>query len=354
MALFAYDAYDVLSLLLADSAQAGRPVVALDVGANIGDTARRIAAEIPSAEVHAFEPVPDVFEKLSRNTQENLRIHPWQLAVGAKCGMANINVLEDRAFSSVLPLTQQSAGIYGERCATVATVEIPMISLDEWAQRNNIHNVQVLKVDVQGLELEVLRGACRLLESVCAVNTEAQLVAQYTGASTFSEIDLFLRERGFELFQIHELWPFGGTSRHICLDALWLRPQLIQKLEDLLGDTADLDRLIRTRKALQTLEANGRQRLGIYGAGQHTRSILSLLERSRIPIMGVIDDSTRASGTRVGRFPVISREQAIQELKLDAVLLSSSLYEDALWANSSGMRSAGIEVHRLYAESQQL
>ena len=158
MALFAYDAYDILSLLLGETAHKGRPVVALDVGANVGDTARRMATELPSVTVHAFEPVPDVFDQLSRNTQAFSHIHVWPLAVGAKNGQAEINVLEDRAFSSVLPLTAASADIYGKRCATVTTIAIPMTSLDEWARKNNIPAAHVLKIDVQGLELEVLRG----------------------------------------------------------------------------------------------------------------------------------------------------------------------------------------------------
>jgi FkbM family methyltransferase len=356
MALFPYDAYDILSLLLGDSAHPGQPyeaserLVALDVGANVGDTARRIASELPNATVHAFEPVPDVFAELTSSTASNPHIRAWPLAVGARSGQANIQVLADRAFSSVLPLTAESAGVYGKRCSTVATIPIPMISLDEWTLQNNIPAAQVLKVDVQGLELEVLRGARRLLStSICAVNAEAQLVPQYTGASTFSEIDLFLREHGLEIFQFHELWPFGRTSRHICLDALWLRPQLIQKLETLLGDTAEIDRLIRVRKALASLQTRGSRRLAIYGAGRHTRSILPILERSPVPIVGVIDDAPAATNHTVGPFPVLTQAQAIQELKLDAVLLSSDLHEDRLWLNSSPLREAGIEVRRLYA-----
>ncbi len=342
--VFTYDAFDVISLLL----DGAGPVVALDVGANIGDLSVRLLHELPGASVFAFEPVPETFARLQSRAASSPGLHPVHAAVGDREGQVQIRVLSDDRFSSVLPMSVECAGRYGPLSDQVATVNAPLVRLDDWASRYGVTNVHVMKVDVQGLELDVLRGARRLLtDQLLAVKAEAQLIPQYEGAATFSDIDLELRSRGFVLHQIHELWPLGNERQHVCVDALWLKPTMLNALRVLTRGDATLERLIGFRRMLRTLASEGVQRLALYGGGRHTRSLSPVIERSPVHVSCIIEDRTDLHGQSVAGLPIVSRNQALH-MNLDAVVLSSDQFEADLWRSAQPLRTAGIRVEPLY------
>lgn len=342
--IFPYDALDVLGLLLAGTG----PVTAIDVGANCGEMAERLLRELTGATVYAFEPVPATFDHLRGRASHLPGLRPVQAAVGAADGRATVRVLGDDRFSSVLPMNADTAQRYGALTEQVSTITVPMVRLDDWAALEGVSGATVLKIDVQGLELDVLHGARRLLDQhVVAVKCEAQLTPQYEGASTFAEIDMELRARGFILHQIHELWPLGNERQHVCLDALWLKPAALESLRSMTRGDATLERLIGFRRALRTLAARGAQRVGLYGAGRHTVSLAPVIERSPIKLVCVIDDRTALHGRTVAGLTVVSPEQALAR-HLDAAILSSDAHEQRLWDASAPFREAGVSVVRLY------
>jgi hypothetical protein len=64
-------------------------------------------------------------------------------------------------------------------------------------------DVDVLKIDVQGLELQILLCADKVLNNAFMVETESGFVANYIGESTYSQIDEFMRSKNFLLFDIN-------------------------------------------------------------------------------------------------------------------------------------------------------
>jgi hypothetical protein len=92
----------------------------------------------------------------------------------------------------------------------------------------------VMKVDTQGTELDVLRGAGRLLDSAIAVELEVEFIPQYLGQSLFSDIDIFMRQQGFTLRGLKRTyWRTKADHVHsdggqiIHGDALYLRSDRI-------------------------------------------------------------------------------------------------------------------------------
>jgi FkbM family methyltransferase len=130
----------------------------LDVGANFGYYAVRCARAVgPSGVVHAFEPDPNARELLSANAAENgldgrLRIHAS--AVSDEDRQVAIHLAEETAFSGLT-----STG----RSATRGVLRITARSLDSFADEHRIDRVDALKIDVEGHEPAVLRGAASLL-----------------------------------------------------------------------------------------------------------------------------------------------------------------------------------------------
>lgn len=149
---FERDAMDFLSHYLKPG------MIVFDVGANIGVYSLLSAKYVGKrGAVHAFEPTPDTFARLRANVELNgfKPIHLNQLAVTEKSGMSMLHLYEQNAMNSLA--AQDWAGkLFGQ-------VTVKTISLDEYVNANNLPRVDLLKVDVEGAELLVLKGAYGLL-----------------------------------------------------------------------------------------------------------------------------------------------------------------------------------------------
>jgi FkbM family methyltransferase len=101
-----------------------------DVGAHLGETARRYRALYPDAVVHCFEPFAASFDTLRAALGHDARVHAHQLAVGARPGRANLNVNRSKATNSLLASDARAAAYWGQSLLdTDATVEVAVTSI---------------------------------------------------------------------------------------------------------------------------------------------------------------------------------------------------------------------------------
>jgi FkbM family methyltransferase len=343
------DAYIMLRRTLDPSL----PAVLVDVGANVGQTCRRMKEIFPHATVHAFEPVGEMFDALSAAAGGLSDVHAYRLAVGApgSPGSIDIHVTQDSQFSSALKAGDRGLAYYPDQIRPVRTERVPLVTLDDWTRRQGIDRIDVLKVDVQGLELDVLKGAKRILSTAIAINCEAQIHPEYTGACTLFEIGMFLREMGFILHQFHDIWEHGPERQHSCVDALWLRENQLE----LLRRTPNLEHAFQEhwqsamRLALLRCAKADLGPVGIYGAGNHTRVVGPALLHPPTPIACIIDDDPTRAGGRIMSIPIKTPKDAIA-LGIKAVILSTNSVanEAAMFERGEAFRAAGIPVLKLY------
>lgn len=104
------------------------------------------------------------------------------------------------------------------------------------------------------------------------------------------------------------------------------------------------------RRALVHCGVLGHRRVGVYGAGTHTRSVGEALMEPDVEIICLIDDDARRHGERLWGYEIVSREHAL-ELGLDAVVISANSIEEQLWERASVFREAGVATLRLYGRS---
>jgi hypothetical protein len=95
--------------------------------------------------------------------------------------------------SSALPETEKDHQEY---------IEIPMYTVDEVLKRKDIIKADFIKLDVQGFELEVLKGASKTLESAEVVLMEVSLIEINKGAPLINEVMQFMVSRGFICYDI--------------------------------------------------------------------------------------------------------------------------------------------------------
>lgn len=132
--------------------------VMLDIGASSGQVGLLAALSNPALEVHAFEPLPPIRERLLRNIAAN----------GLRTVTAHPDALSDRAGSAVLhvpagafPTDASLAASFRERTAQVA---VATTTVDAFVEQQGLRRVDLMKIDTESTEPEVLRGARRTLE----------------------------------------------------------------------------------------------------------------------------------------------------------------------------------------------
>jgi FkbM family methyltransferase len=137
-----------------------RDDVCLDIGANFGwytTLLYRLCGN--GGEIHAFEPLPDIFSELKQNWKlagEPKNVYLNNLALGDKPEMIDIYRFKDlpSGFSS---FSNEGKGDY-------ETFSVPMKTLDSYLNENNVPDVDFIKIDVEGAELMFLQGATKLFE----------------------------------------------------------------------------------------------------------------------------------------------------------------------------------------------
>lgn len=168
----------------------------VDVGANVGYYSMCALDLVGKAgQIHAFEIDPRPLRCLTRSVATfryaNLTVHP--VAVGASVGSGKLIKQRDCGHSHV-----SDAG---------EGVPIPMTSLDAWRDEFGVTAIQAMKIDVEGGEYAVLKGAETLLrEERPVIVFEADDALQAKHGSTCSEIIGFLQQRGYRVERLRDTW----------------------------------------------------------------------------------------------------------------------------------------------------
>ncbi|MEW6366246.1 MAG: FkbM family methyltransferase [Acidobacteriota bacterium] len=175
----------------------------LDVGANRGQFARWCAALFPHAVIHAFEPLSGCQAALqaAAASEPRIRVHPT--ALGDHAGRAEMFENDYDPSSSFLPMLDRHREI-SPKTAHARRIEVQVATLDEIAQQSSFEPPIFMKLDVQGFELAVLRGAQRTLADTTVVMMEILVEPLYEGQAGFSEIVGFMDASGFRFLEFVE------------------------------------------------------------------------------------------------------------------------------------------------------
>ncbi|MCX7147413.1 MAG: FkbM family methyltransferase [Sulfuritalea sp.] len=152
---FSYGGYEAdETRLMGEAVKAGSTVV--DVGANFGWHAIHLAKRVgDSGKVLAFEPIPATYAELTENVALNSckNLKAFSFALGN----------ETSTISMYLPRTDLGAGAASQFLDTGDRVEVSMFRLDDVLEREGVEHVDFIKADIEGGELNFLRGAERLI-----------------------------------------------------------------------------------------------------------------------------------------------------------------------------------------------
>ena len=190
-------AYHIESLELLDCLKDQNPKIIYDIGANRGTWTSLCRSVFPSCDIHAFEPL-DAHSRLFRARTEGLeRITLHEVALGRSDGGSSINLTSFSDASSILPVADAGKTAFG--LSVLEQIPIQVRALDRYSSENKLPAPDLMKLDVQGYEIEVLRGAENALKHCSAIISEVSFRPFYKGQCLFEDVVLFLHEHGFRL-----------------------------------------------------------------------------------------------------------------------------------------------------------
>jgi FkbM family methyltransferase len=206
-------------------------VVVADVGCRWGFH-ERWDSLAPNVELVGFEPdavEAERLQRLYRGKPVTIAAH----ALGKEEGIGTLHIARDPASSSLYEPAAEAVQGRPElsRIEQVEDISVRLTTLDAWAARRGLGPTHVLKLDVQGAELDVLQGAVEQLSTVRLIESEVEFNPMYDRQPLYANIDLFLRAHGFVLWRLCQLVHYeiaGHSSEFVVGDEQFFENRLVQ------------------------------------------------------------------------------------------------------------------------------
>ncbi len=198
------------------------PQTVFDVGAHHGESVFKICGLLREPVVHSFEPSPESFKVLREkfSGRPNLRLN--NMAVGASPGSVAFHEYEGSALNSALPVNRDTPNAACD-ARLLRTVEVQMETVDAYCAREGVGRIDWLKIDAQGYDLQVLKGARRMLSEgrIAVVTLEVNFIQMYEGEGSFCDILHYMEPLGCRLVDRYDANYLD--NRLSCCDLLFAR-----------------------------------------------------------------------------------------------------------------------------------
>ncbi len=166
-----------------------------DVGANVGQSAIKFKEAFPDTRLYCFEPVKRTFDVLKKNTAVFSDIFCHNFALSSSYGEATIYVTSQSTTSSLIKPTD-----------FLRSEVVDIQTINRFVLENHIERIDLLKIDTEGFDLNVLKGAENMLSTgqISFVLIEVGFQPGDTSHVLLEDISSYLFAKGFALFGIYE------------------------------------------------------------------------------------------------------------------------------------------------------
>ena len=209
-----------------------------DVGANKGQSIAEYRALYKTANIFSFEPFPDSIEELKKRHGQDKHVTPVPAAVSHQSGTQSFFLSQHTTMNSLLKLAD-----FNENEQQVQQeIIVPTITLDEYAQKESIEHIDILKMDIQGGELQALQGASDLLSNskIDIVYTEVLFRKMYDDQAIAFQLYEKMHQHGYQMFGYYAMRvnPENNILSHG--NALFISPKIAENMNhEYVGSTSN-------------------------------------------------------------------------------------------------------------------
>lgn len=178
-----------------------------DCGAHNGETAIDFKNKFPSAQIYSFEPVSKNFITLKKNTSMYPQIHCYHFALGDKEETVKIQLQSDSQTHSLnnIELSENS----------INTEIISVKTIDDFLLSSKIDNIDLLKIDTEGYELQVLKGAEQSLKNnkIKLILAESTIQSDDKFHTNLNTLNRYLENYNFKITAIYDQVIWRNPTR---------------------------------------------------------------------------------------------------------------------------------------------
>jgi FkbM family methyltransferase len=187
--------------------QVAYPVI-FDVGANEGRWLAQVLAQSPEATIHAFEPQADLASKISALGHKAITINV--VAVGDAPGQLVLHDYADQPGSSHASLVKDA--IEGVHRARSRAQTVDVTTIDHYCSEHGVGHIDLLKVDVEGFEMQVLAGARQMIAQGQVSAIQFEFTSINVLARNYIADFMALLDRDFDVYRLlpHGLMPLDA------------------------------------------------------------------------------------------------------------------------------------------------
>lgn len=192
--VFRYDEHFIIALDVIKNTFPNDTGLVADVGAFDADSTVYLAERLPGNRIIGFEPNPGPFEQAVKNARNYSNVEIENIGFSEQAEEADFYVTDNLVSSSLYRSFDQSEFRFDKK------IKVNLLTLDQFFR--NGENILLLKLDVQGAELKILKGATQTLTRTKLVLTEVIISDFYDGGCFYFEIDDYMRGVGFKIHSI--------------------------------------------------------------------------------------------------------------------------------------------------------
>jgi FkbM family methyltransferase len=205
----------------------GDSLVIYDIGAARGVVSTCLA-KLPNVKlIHAFEPIPEIYQQLLVNVQQYSQVNCHNVALGDVSGEAVMYISGKTDSSSLLPMAQlhtdQFPGTQIEQ-----QIKVPVVRLDDYVEQHQLTAPDIIKIDVQGFEKNTIWGGQKIISQAQYCVLEMSFKTLYEGSPLFDDIYQLMRNFHFNLIGVSS--PLmGKVGMQLQVDGIFENTRIVEK-----------------------------------------------------------------------------------------------------------------------------
>jgi FkbM family methyltransferase len=188
----------------------------VEVGAFVGHDTIRMAQQFPTSNIYAFEPVPELYEQLYKNTVIYAHVKTYPYAISDSSGLQVLYLAQktNGKITQASSLRKPKERLTHSPIVFPREITVNAMTLPAWCFQEQVTSIDLLWLDTQGHEMAILNASRKFLPYIKTLYTEVGFIEAYEGQSHAHSITQWLIQEGFtpiaQDFTNQSTWFFGN------------------------------------------------------------------------------------------------------------------------------------------------
>lgn len=198
-----------------------------DVGAYDGRSIESYKKVFSKSIIFSFEPTPNVFKYLVRKYSHRNDVKLFNTALSSEIGEAEFHINNSLLTNSLIESSKDEYTSSQISYSTKEKITVKTNTIDNFCKTENIDKINILKIDVQGADIMVLKGAEKTLreKKIDLIFVEVEFLQIYKNQPLFHELSSFLHLNGYYLYSLYNI-SLSNKGQMIYGDAVFLSPDI--------------------------------------------------------------------------------------------------------------------------------